>query len=137
MIIFLIFFFTLTFGLPDRELIPDRELFAGNGLKTSAHTLLHDRIIEMNCTTYDDCYDLLCAYMFDGTVYDITVTANDWDGDCHQLNSTDNRLLSAEFYTNNQTYQTETVSDASILLCMLNRKSNGDQIDYFGFNCTF
>ena len=128
MIVLIILFFTL---------ISADQLFAGNGLKTSAHTLLHDRIIEMNCTTYDDCYGLLCAYMFDGTVYDIIVQANDWNGRCNELDSTDDRLLSAEFYVNNQTYETQTVSDVSILLCLLNQKSPGGLIDYFGLNCTF
>lgn len=118
---------------PFSAILHTTQLFAGNGLKTSAHTLLHDRIIEMNCTTYDDCYGLLCAYMFDGTVYDVLVEANNWDGDCQQLNSTDNRLLSAEFYTQNSDYETKTVSDASILLCLL----KGNQINYFGLNCSF
>ncbi len=113
-------------------------LFAGDGLQTFAHTILHDRIINANCTTYDDCYDLLCSYMFQ-PVYLVIIKPNYWNGNCYQLNMNDNRLLDAEFdiYNGNisKLYYTKTVSEVSILLCMLN--NNTAQIQYFIFNCSF
>jgi len=113
-------------------------LFAGNGLQTYAHTILHDRTININCITYDDCYNLLCSYIVQ-PVYLVIIKPNYWNGNCNQLNINDNRLLDAEFdiYSGNtsKTYYTKTVSGASILLCELNNNIN--QIQYSIFNCTF
>lgn len=114
------------------------ELFAGNGLQTFAHTILHDRIINTNCTTYDDCYNLLCSYIVQ-PVYLVIIKSNYWSGNCYGLNMNDDRLLDVEFdvYNGNvnETYYTKTLSEASYLLCKLN--NNTKQIQYYIFNCTF
>lgn len=114
------------------------ELFAGNGLQTFAHTILHDRIINTNCTTYDDCYNLLCSYIVQ-PVYLVIIKSNYWSGNCYGLNMNDDRLLDVEFdvYNGNinETYYTKTLSEASYLLCKLNNTIK--QIQYFIFNCTF
>ena len=34
--------------------------FAGNGLVTTAYDI-RNGVTEANCTTYDDCYNLLCV----------------------------------------------------------------------------
>jgi hypothetical protein len=128
MITFIIFFIDLIVG--DTSL----QLFAGNGLKTSAHTILHNRIIYMNCTTYDDCYYLLCGYLLDD-VYDIVIEPNQWAGNCDQLNSTDKRLLLADFFTETHDFETRTVSDASFILCVLKKINNTERIGYFGLKC--
>ena len=115
-------------------------LFAGNGLKTFSHIILHNKIIEMDCNTYDDCYDLLCEYIIQPVFLVVTEPYN-WNGDCNHLNKTDSRQLIAEFdtYHNDNfdnNYTTETNSDTSLLLCELNKNNNITQIQYFIFNCT-
>ena len=60
-------------------------LFAGNGLKTFSHIILHNKIIEMDCNTYDDCYDLLCEYIIQPVFLVVTEPYN-WNGDCNHLN---------------------------------------------------
>lgn len=113
-------------------------LFAGDGVITYAHTVLHDRVIETNCTTNNDCYDLLCAYLYQ-PIYLIEIVPNVWSGNCNQLDE-DNRSLSAglDIYDNNhnhQTYYTNTVSSMSKLLCTIKKKKNQIKIYYFGIDC--
>ena len=120
------------------DIICATELFAGNGLQTYAHTILHNRIINTNCTTYNDCYTLLCSYIIQ-PVYLVIIKPNYWNGNCHGVNMNDTRLLDAEIdiYNGNvnKTYYTKTLSGASHLLCKLNNNTN--KIQYFIFNCTF
>jgi hypothetical protein len=114
-------------------------LFAGNGLITYGHTILHNRIIEINCTTYDDCYNLLCDYI-DEPIFPVVLKPNTWTNACHELNLNDERLLLTEtdvYYLNknHKYYMTKTVSDLSILLCNLNKEPELYQIIYFGITC--
>lgn len=115
--------------------ISAEELFAGNGLRTYLHTILHNRTINMNCTTYDDCYALLCSYILQPDEAYVIIKPNEWKGNCGTLNNTDNRLLDADFGYNNNYYETKTVSDASLLLCKLSNTPK--QIYYFIYNCSF
>jgi hypothetical protein len=115
------------------------QLFAGNGLRTYSHTILHDKIIEVNCTTYDDCYDLLCSFLFQ-PVYLVTLNPNNWNGNCNTLNRNDNRQILAEIdtyigNTNVGVYNTKTVSDSSLILCSVNKNSNITEISYFVYSC--
>lgn len=116
------------------NLISADELFAGNGLQTYAYEILHDRVINVNCTTYDDCYEVLCEYSF-LPIYMVTVKPNKWNGNCNSLNMADNRLLSAEFDVGKNQYNTKTISEASVLLCKLNNVTN--LIYYFIYDCEF
>jgi len=116
-------------------------LFAGNGLKTYAHNILNGQTFEMDCTTYDDCYEILCTYMLQ-PMFAITLKPYYWNQSCDILNKNDNRLLAAEidFYSNNKFVGysiTNTVSDTSILLCKLNKNSTINQLQYFVYNCSF
>jgi hypothetical protein len=116
------------------------DLFAGNGLKTYTQNILNNKIIEIDCSTYDDCYELLCSYMYQ-PIFLITIKPNYWNKNCDELNKTDNRLLSAEIdsYINNKYVGynlTNTVSDNSIALCMLNKNKTINQLQYFIYNCT-
>lgn len=115
------------------------QMFAGNGLTTYSHTILHNRIMEMNCTTYDDCYELLCDFLAE-PVFIVQIKPLQWNGYCNNLNKTDNRLFKADFdaYHNgiyNGTYETNTNSDASMLLCALSKNTNITSIYYSNFGC--
>ena len=118
------------------------DLFAGDGLQTYGYTILHHRLINMNCTTYSDCYYLLCSYDY-GDIFPVFIVPNERNNDCDQLNSTDIRLLKTEFtvyYKNGNLrnyYETKTVSEASLLLCKLKLDMHIKQIFYFGLKCNF
>ncbi len=110
------------------------DFFAGNGLKTETYILLHNQIIEINCTTYNDCYNLLCDFLLD-PIDIITVEANQWNGNCEGLNIDDHRLLLSQYNNNNVYYTTKTVSEASILLCNLKLNKTSSKIYYSIFDC--
>lgn len=121
------------------NIISTEHLFAGNGLRTYAHNIFRNRILEMNCTTYSDCYSLLCNYIYQPMYY-ITIVPNYWNGDCRSLNMNDDKLFIAQFdvYTRtgyNKTVSTKTISDASKFLCMMSNNSYIRDIYYNGENC--
>lgn len=114
-------------------------LFSGNGLKTYTRYIFSNQIIEMNCTTYDDCYNLLCSYAFQ-PIDLIILKPNYWNHNCDKLNKTDNRVLAAEIdlYSGNKFIGytlTNTVSDNSITLCALNKNNTITQLQYFIIDC--
>lgn len=120
--------------------VATEQLFAGNGLTTYAYNVYNGETLEMNCTTYNDCYWLLCGYLFQ-PMYVVTVNPNYWNGSCVELNKDDNRTLEAEFYVYNNndpigSNSTLTVSDASILLCALNNNKLVTKIYFFPNNCS-
>lgn len=67
-------------------------LFSGSGLTIYAYNILRGDTLEMNCTTYDDCYDLLCSYLIQ-PMYLVTIKPNVWDEPCSTLYKDDNRKL--------------------------------------------
>jgi len=114
--------------------IVNSALFAGNGLKTYSKDILHGRTIEQECTTYDDCYELLC-YFLSSPIYIVDIKPNEWNGDCASLGNVDDRILKAdlEAYHNNiynGTYSSKTNSGASILLCRLAKNTTINAIIY-------
>lgn len=116
--------------------ISKSNLFAGNGLKVNTYTM-YNGIIQFNCTTYNDCYNLLCMPMMPDD-YLITIKPNYWNGNCSTLNNNTTPLISQiNTYTNNQynSYNTSTLSDMSKLLCILNKNTNITRIEYYGFGC--
>ena len=148
--IILLFLISVAVGSVSTE-----QMFAGNGLTTYAYNVFNGETIEINCTTYDDCYFLLCSYLFQ-PMYIVTVkpdnwnqrfrygssqaASQSWNGSCLELDKDDNRRLAAELYTYNNNYPigantTHTVSDTSILLCMLNENKVITKIYYFVDDC--
>ena len=129
MLFFILFFVNLVIS----------NLFAGNGLETFEYTI-DGKIINMNCTTNDDCYELLCSYMFDPTQYAVIVQPIEWNGNCSELNQTDNRQLASYVDAFNGRKYTSfnplTVSDTSILLCTLGQNKSIIQIQYLIYDCT-
>lgn len=114
-------------------------LFAGMGLETFSFMILHNRYIEMNCSSYNDCYELLCDFMYQ-PVYLVIIEPKSWVGDCIRLKLDDERLLDAYFsvyiYGKYEGYfETKTVSEASYLLCALAKISSVNRIDYNVFDC--
>ena len=123
-----------------RDTLQDN-IFAGNGLKTYAQNILNGQTFEMDCTTYDDCYEILCTYMFQ-PMFSVTLKPYFWNQSCDTLNKNDNRLLAAEIdsYSNSNYLgdnSTNNVSDMSVLLCKLNKNSTINQLQYFVYNCSF
>lgn len=121
------------------QLLIASNLFAGNGLKTFEHTIL-DKIIEFDCATYNECYELLCQYIYE-PVFLVIIKPKLWDGDCDNLNH-DTRQFVASFdmYHGNQyiiSINTTTLSEASKLLCLVGKDNFVTQVQYFGINCTF
>ena len=116
------------------------QLFAGNGLVTYSYDILHPHnIYIMNCTTYDDCYELLCDFLSD-PIYVVQVQPRQWNGNCDDLNPIDFRLMWADFdaYHNsifNNTYETKTNSEASIILCLLGKNTSLNFIYYDNLDC--
>jgi hypothetical protein len=131
-------FLSLAFAAVDlRKEFRTTDLFAGAGLQTYAHTVFSG-IVEMNCTTNDDCYEVLCDYQFQPLYY-VDIVPNNWNGNCARL-PPDYRTLLAEFVTftvNNSitSYSTSTVSGASVLLCFLNTNTSIVEIQYYGYSC--
>jgi hypothetical protein len=118
--------------------IVNSQLFAGNGMSSTSYTI-DDKIIVMDCKTYDDCYSLFCIFLYDPTFYFTSVKANYWNGDCNKLNI-DNRTLVALFDTYyhdkiDKEYVTNDMTDVSKLLCLLNRNTNISQIQYLYVSC--
>lgn len=114
------------------------DLFAGAGLQTFAHTIFSG-IVEMNCTTNDDCYELLCDYQFQPLYY-VDIRPNNWNGNCSELGPNDS-TLSAEFdvFIGNKlitAYITSTLSEASIRLCLLSKNTSITEIQYYGYSCS-
>ena len=115
--------------------------FAGNGLTTYAFDIKNGET-EANCTTYDDCYSLLCEYTLIPTYYLIIIVPNPWSGNCSDLYRNDSRPLSSELdmYDGEKlvsAYFTNNASDTSTSLCLSGKKKNITQIQYTGFNCFF
>lgn len=116
-----------------------RNLFAGNGLKTFEHTIF-DKVIEFDCTTYDECYELLCQYIYE-PIYLVVIKPILWNGDCQNLNN-DSRQFVASFdmYCDEKyidSVNTTILSEASQLLCLIAKDNFITQVQYFGTNCTF
>ena len=114
-------------------------MFTGNGLITYANNVFNGETIEMNCTTYNDCYYLLCSYLFQ-PMYLIRVQPQIWNGSCSNLYKDDNRKLDTELYLyHNKTpigmNTTKTISDLSISLCKLNQNKFITKIYYFPDDC--
>lgn len=116
------------------------QLFAGNGLVTYSYDILHPNdIYQMNCTTYNDCYELLCDFLSE-PIYVVQIQPRQWNGNCTDLNPSDSRLLWAYFdaYHNgiyNNTYKTKTNSEASRLLCLLGKNTSLNFIYYENLDC--
>lgn len=109
-----------------------KDLFAGNGLVVD----VNNGGFELNCTTYDDCYSLLCSLILFPTDYIINLKPNKWNGNCKKLKN-DTRSMAAlyDVYYNRKLimeYAENTVSEASILLCSL---KNYTRIQYWGIPC--
>lgn len=116
------------------QIIPEI-LFGGDGLTIYQHTILHNRILEINCTTYDDCYQLLYDLNYEPIFFSKIVPFT-WNGLCDQLNNTDNRLLQSEidvYYYHNiyKTFYANTCSENSILLCKLAKDKTVKRIYYY------
>lgn len=114
-------------------------LFAGSGLMTYTRGIFHKGYVNVNCTTYDDCHNLLCDYL-GLPILRILVKPISFAGDCNKLNITDTKLMSSEYdvYVNskyNATYDTTTVSEASVLLCDLGKDVNVTEIVYYIYSC--
>lgn len=112
------------------------QLFAGAGLTTYIYTLNHG-VLEMNCTTYDDCYDLLSTPAWPED-YQQIIKPNDWSGNCSELDNGDDRMLNATLITTAgykfyKWYDIYNLSGASSLLCTLNKKINITKIYYYYF----
>ena len=112
-------------------------LFAGNGLETFTYTL-NNGVLKMDCGTYDDCYSLLCDLEIDPLYYLIIVKAKYWDGNCDKLDTDFYGPIGAEFDTYHGNIMTgqyiiNNVSQASILLCKLNKNESITQIQYYNY----
>jgi hypothetical protein len=107
-----------------------QDLFAGAGLTIYTYTQ-YNGILETNCTTYDDCYDILCTPTLPND-YLTTLKPNYWPGTCTKLNNTDNRLLNAQLYIKTTPYRIYYVSQLSIFLC---NNCNATKIVYYGISC--
>ena len=122
------------------KLISADEQFAGNGLKTFGYQI-DNKILEVDCMTYDDCNELLCSYIYQ-LVYMVVVKPNQWKGDCSQLNTNDTRQLESyiDIFNGSTYYGTfnpGTISDTSIALCRLGQNKSITLIQYFIYNCSF
>ena len=114
------------------------QLFAGNGLKTYTYTM-YNGILEMNCSTYNDCYNFLCMPVMPDD-YLMIIKPNYWSGNCKQLNDMNNNTFNAGLnivYDNKiyKWYDVYNISQASLLLCKLNKHSNITRIEYYGISC--
>ena len=112
------------------------QLFAGNGLNMNVYTQ-NNGILVMNCSTYDDCYNLLCTPTFPGD-YLQTLVPNAWVGDCNKLFKEDGRDVDSEIdafsgYKLDNWYITSNLSGISILLCTLGQNCNITSIEYYPF----
>jgi hypothetical protein len=120
----------------------EQELFAGAGLITFGFDLDNNSLVSNNCTTYDDCYNLLCYYI-DYPLFPTLIKVNPWNLECSHLKVQDNRHLFCEFdiyYTNGTVKESRTVGTvtaASKFLC--DTSKNDDiyltHIAYFGIEC--
>ena len=96
---------------------------------------LFGNVIEIDCDTYDNCYNLLCSYQFQPTL-SIIIKPNTYDKNCDQLNINDTRPLSAEidYYNGDKiigwTVATD-VSDTSLILCEMNKNTSITEIEYW------
>lgn len=111
------------------------ELFAGAGLNSFSTSIFNGKTIEMKCTTYNDCYELLCDFLSVPIDVD-TLKPIEWNSSCDKLNKNDNRMLIAYLYQDLTSYSVKTLSDASVLLCELGKNNNAGKIYYIMFNCT-
>ena len=108
--------------------IDAKGLFAGNGITTSTYTD-NGQVINFGCNTYDDCYQLFCTFLVDPTFMLTTIQPYPYQGNCNSLDATDGRSMNVEI--NN--YIINNISQASILLCQLNKNKSVTEIDYYGF----
>ncbi len=116
-------------------------LFAGNGIMTYSYTL-EGKEIDMACDTYDDCYTLLCIFLSDPSLSLTTIQPNNWDGNCNQLDSDDDRELGhaeLDAYSNNTIIAwtvAVNMSYTSKVLCQFNKNKNITWILYLpAFQC--
>lgn len=115
------------------------DLFAGNGITTYSYTI-DNKIIDFGCDSYNDCFELLCIFLSDPTIYLTVVRPNNWNGNCSQLYPDDSRSLGGELDTYNNDkfldwYTVDNVSEASILLCEFNKNKTITQIEYYSSPC--
>ena len=112
------------------------ELFAGAGIITIAYDANNNQL-ETNCSTYDDCYMLLCLFLSDPGYGLITITPEVYKDECGSLQYQDERQIDALMYTNvnNNTYSFYNMSYASNLLCQFGKDKNIQEIDYFYIQC--
>jgi hypothetical protein len=109
--------------------INTKELFAGAGIEVDIDTINHGWI-TMNCTTNEDCYDLLCSFWPGDEIF---IKPFQWGGDCHQLKGIDKQLVGLidVYLTHKIVYETaiHNVTQASQLFCVLS-KHHVTQIQY-------
>lgn len=89
-------------------------LFAGNGIAINTYTEYNGMIVT-NCTTYDDCYEILCVPLMPDD-YLVVLKPNYWPGDCNTLGG-DDRKMDAEMNMGSLWYNISTVSELSVFLC--------------------
>lgn len=107
-------------------------LFGGNGILINTYTE-YNGILETNCTSYDDCYDILCEPLMPNDYLTI-LKPNTWSGNCSDLKG-DNRLLEAQLRIINgfvKWYTTHTISQLSMLLC---DNYNATKIIFYLLSC--
>ena len=103
-------------------------LFAGNGIQTSTYTD-DGQVINFGCNTYDDCYEFFCIFLNDPSFMLTIIKPYLYDENCNLLDASDGRLMNVEI----NDYTINNISQASILLCELNKNKSVTEIDYYGF----
>jgi hypothetical protein len=114
-------------------------LFAGDGLVTYRRNLLNGRVLQSNCTDYNDCYSLMC-YFLSSPLDLVTIVPKQWPGNCSDLNNGDERVLYAEFSAYHDTiykgtYESKSIAQASVILCQLAKDSTINLIIYDWLDC--
>jgi len=118
--------------------VSSQYLFSGAGITINIYNLNHG-VLVMNCSTYDDCYNLLCMPMMPDD-YLIVIIPNYWKSDCDKLDTNYTNVLHAEIdaFIDRKLYNwyvADTISDASVLFCKLNKIKNITRIEYWGLPC--
>lgn len=114
--------------------------FAGAGLTVNTYTFNNEEF-QFNCSTNDDCYNLLCWFLSDPSYALIIIQPNPWAGDCSTLFPYDSNLINATLYCYVRDrapidiYPTYNMSYLAQILCQLGHNPNITQIDYFYLNC--
>jgi hypothetical protein len=99
--------------------------FAGAGFNINFTNSIGQPDFDANCTTNDECYTLLCSPN-DNPLYQVKITPNKSNIDCNKLPS-DNRVVKGYYnlyyddLTGKTVFKTQTLGEASALLCDLSR----------------